>query len=128
MRPLDGKATAQLEDGLKAVLAEAFAEPPYGEGRPDDIDRAFRRFRSQTRKAGFLATVAVDQDGQVVGMTYGYRSRRPPGGGAPSPNLSRTSCGARTGTAPSGCSSLRSGRPGGAGASPLGCTPRSPGR
>lgn len=72
VRLLDGKATAQLEDGLKAVFAEAFAEPPYGEGGPDDVDRAFRRFRSQTRKAGFLAAVAFDQGDQVVGMAYGY--------------------------------------------------------
>ncbi|MER8103847.1 GNAT family N-acetyltransferase [Kitasatospora sp. NPDC094016] len=69
---LDGTTTAQLEDGLREVFAQAFAEPPYGEGSPADVDRAFRRFRSQTRKAGFLAAVAFDLDDRVVGMAYGY--------------------------------------------------------
>ncbi|GAB2725583.1 GNAT family N-acetyltransferase [Kitasatospora kifunensis] len=72
VRVLDGEATARLEDGLKAVFAEAFAEPPYGEGTVADVDRAFKRFRSQTRKPGFLASVALDPGDQVVGMAYGY--------------------------------------------------------
>ncbi|WP_371484803.1 GNAT family N-acetyltransferase [Kitasatospora sp. NBC_00315] len=71
VRVLDGEATAQLEEGLKEVFAQAFAEPPYGEG-PADVDRAFRRFRSHTRKAGFLAAVAFGPGGQVVGMAFGY--------------------------------------------------------
>ncbi|MFJ9777648.1 GNAT family N-acetyltransferase [Kitasatospora sp. NPDC101157] len=69
---LDGTATVELEDQLKVVFAEAFAEPPYGEGSQADVDRALKRFRSQTRKAGFLAAVAFAPDGQVVGMAYGY--------------------------------------------------------
>jgi len=72
VRLLDGAAAAQLEDGLREVFREAFAEPPYGEGTEADVDRAFRRFRSQTRKAGFQAAVAFDQGDQVVGMAYGY--------------------------------------------------------
>ncbi|MGW6919047.1 hypothetical protein ACWGB8_35305 [Kitasatospora sp. NPDC054939] len=54
------------------MFAEAFAEPPYGEAGPADADRAIERFRSQTKKAGFLATVAFGSDGQVVGMAYGH--------------------------------------------------------
>ncbi|WP_406092689.1 GNAT family N-acetyltransferase [Kitasatospora purpeofusca] len=70
IRPLDGKQTAGLEGQLKAVFSEAFAEPPYGEG-PADVERAFRRFRSQVRRRGFRAVVAFDGD-TVVGMAYGY--------------------------------------------------------
>ncbi|MFI9788515.1 GNAT family N-acetyltransferase [Kitasatospora sp. NPDC051984] len=72
VRVLDGEQTARLEDGLRQVFREAFAEPPYGETTPADVDRAFKRFRSQTRKAGFLAAIATAPDGQVVGMAYGY--------------------------------------------------------
>ncbi|MEY9847741.1 N-acetyltransferase family protein [Streptacidiphilus sp. MAP5-3] len=70
VRVLDGTETAELESQLREVFAEAFAEPPYGEG-PADVDRAFRRFRSQTRRKGFRAAVAFDGD-RAVGMAYGY--------------------------------------------------------
>lgn len=69
---LDGPASAELEDGLREVFAEALTEPPYKEAGPADVDRAFKRFRSQTRKASFTAAVALGPDGQVVGMTYGH--------------------------------------------------------
>ncbi|MGW7446684.1 GNAT family N-acetyltransferase [Kitasatospora sp. NPDC054795] len=67
---LGGEQTAVLELELKQVFAEAFAEPPYGEG-PADVGRAFRRFRSQVRRRGFRAAIAFD-DEAVVGMAYGY--------------------------------------------------------
>ncbi|MFJ7906095.1 GNAT family N-acetyltransferase [Kitasatospora sp. NPDC096204] len=67
---LTGERTAALEGQLREVFAEAFAEPPYGDG-PDDVARAFRRFRSQARRRGFRAAVAFDGD-TVVGMAYGY--------------------------------------------------------
>ncbi|MFJ6771500.1 GNAT family N-acetyltransferase [Kitasatospora sp. NPDC091257] len=67
---LNGEQTVELESELKQVFAEAFAEPPYGEG-PADVERAFRRFRSQTRRRGFRSAIASDDD-TVVGMAYGY--------------------------------------------------------
>ncbi|MDH6140547.1 ribosomal protein S18 acetylase RimI-like enzyme [Kitasatospora sp. GP30] len=70
VRLLDGRQTAELEVQLRTVFAEAFAEPPYGEG-PADVERAFRRFRSQVRPTGFRAVVAFDGE-TVVGMAYGY--------------------------------------------------------
>ncbi|MFI2748513.1 GNAT family N-acetyltransferase [Kitasatospora sp. NPDC018623] len=70
VRLLDGGQAAELEGRLKDVFAEAFAEPPYGEG-PADVERAFRRFRSQARRRGFRAAIAFDGD-TVVGMAYGY--------------------------------------------------------
>ncbi|MEV7022133.1 GNAT family N-acetyltransferase [Kitasatospora sp. NPDC093558] len=70
VRVLDGAQTALLEEKLKTVFAEAFAEPPYGEG-PPDVERAFRRFRSQVRRRGFRAAIAFESE-TVVGMAYGY--------------------------------------------------------
>ncbi|MFJ4096442.1 GNAT family N-acetyltransferase [Kitasatospora sp. NPDC089913] len=70
IRLLGGEQTAQLEIQLREVFAEAFAEPPYSEG-PVDVERAFRRFRSQVRRRGFRAAIAFDGD-DVVGMAYGY--------------------------------------------------------
>ncbi|MGW2868721.1 GNAT family N-acetyltransferase [Kitasatospora sp. NPDC001225] len=70
IRLLDGGEAVELEGQLKEVFAEAFAEPPYGEG-PSDVERAFRRFRSQARRRGFRAAIAFDGD-SVVGMAYGY--------------------------------------------------------
>ncbi|MGW2251289.1 GNAT family N-acetyltransferase [Kitasatospora sp. NPDC001660] len=70
VRVLDGDRTALLEEQLKAVFAEAFAESPYGDG-PPDVERAFRRFRSQVRRREFRAAVAFDGE-TVVGMAYGY--------------------------------------------------------
>ncbi|MFE6747669.1 GNAT family N-acetyltransferase [Kitasatospora purpeofusca] len=70
VRLLGGEQTAQLEAQLKAVFAEAFVEPPYGEG-PAETERAFRRFRSQVRRRGFRAAIAFDGE-DVVGMAYGY--------------------------------------------------------
>ncbi|MFC5664607.1 GNAT family N-acetyltransferase [Kitasatospora misakiensis] len=67
---LDGERTAGLEEQLRMVLGEAFAEPPYGEG-PVDVERAFQRFRSQVRRRGFRAAIAFDGD-TVVGLAYGY--------------------------------------------------------
>ncbi|WP_370218913.1 GNAT family N-acetyltransferase [Kitasatospora sp. GAS1066B] len=70
LRLLNGTETLQLEGQLREVYAEAFAEPPYHEG-PAEVERAFRRFRSQVRRRGFRAAVAFDGD-TVVGMAYGY--------------------------------------------------------
>ncbi|MEV7924602.1 MULTISPECIES: GNAT family N-acetyltransferase [unclassified Kitasatospora] len=70
VRLLDGEQAVELEGQLKEVFSEAFAEAPYGEG-PTDVERAFRRFRSQARRRGFRAAIAFDGD-TVVGMAYGY--------------------------------------------------------
>ncbi|WP_409469383.1 GNAT family N-acetyltransferase [Streptomyces sp. HC307] len=68
---MDGPAAAQAEDAFRLVYAEAFAEPPYNE-TADDVAATFRRFRSQARKATFRATLARTEDGEPVGMAYGY--------------------------------------------------------
>ncbi|MER7767708.1 GNAT family N-acetyltransferase [Kitasatospora sp. NPDC096140] len=67
---LNGDRAVDSEEQLKAVFSEAFAEPPYGEG-PPDVERAFRRFRSQVRRRGFRAAVAIYGE-TVVGMAYGH--------------------------------------------------------
>lgn len=68
---MDGPAAARAEDAFRLVYAEAFAEPPYGE-TADDVAATFRRFRSQTRKGTFRAALACAEDGEPVGMAYGY--------------------------------------------------------
>ncbi|MGW0820168.1 N-acetyltransferase family protein [Streptomyces sp. NPDC002845] len=68
---MDGPTAAQAEDAFRLVYAEAFAEPPYNETE-DDVAATFRRFRSQTRKATFRATLARTEGGEPVGMAYGY--------------------------------------------------------
>ncbi|WP_367140830.1 GNAT family N-acetyltransferase [Streptomyces sp. STD57] len=68
---MDGSAAAQAEEAFRLVYAEAFAEPPYNE-TADDVATTFRRFRSQTRKGTFRAALARAEDGEAVGMAYGY--------------------------------------------------------
>ncbi len=67
-----GTPAGAVPADLKAVFADSFAEPPYGETTSSDVDRAFKRFRPRTRKAGLLAAVAFDRGDQVVGMAYSY--------------------------------------------------------
>ncbi|KUJ65284.1 acetyltransferase [Streptomyces albus subsp. albus] len=66
-----GAAAALAEDAFRLVYAEAFAEPPYHE-TADDVAATFRRFRSQARKGTFRAALARTEDGEPVGMAYGY--------------------------------------------------------
>ncbi len=66
-----GSGAAQAEEAFRLVYAEAFAGPPYNETE-GDVAANFRRFRSQTRKATFRAALARTEDGEPVGMAYGY--------------------------------------------------------
>jgi GNAT superfamily N-acetyltransferase len=68
---MDAPTAAEAENAFRLVYTEAFAEPPYNEG-PDDVAAAFRRFRSLTRKATFRAALARAEDGEPIGMAYGY--------------------------------------------------------
>ncbi|MEU7166678.1 GNAT family N-acetyltransferase [Streptomyces morookaense] len=71
VKQLDGPAAAAAEESFRLVYAEVFAEPPYKETEAD-VAATFRRFRSQTRKTGFRAALARTQDGEAVGIAYGY--------------------------------------------------------
>lgn len=68
---MGGVGARRVEGAFRGVYAEAFAGAPYHEG-PDDVAAAFARFPALTRRAGFRAALARDEDGQPVGMTYGY--------------------------------------------------------
>ncbi|WP_228981777.1 GNAT family N-acetyltransferase [Streptomyces sp. DH12] len=68
---LDGAAAERAEDMFRLVYAEAFAEPPYNESE-GDVSVGFRRFRSQARKAAFRAALARTEEGEPVGIAYGY--------------------------------------------------------
>lgn len=68
---MDGSAAAQAVDAFRLVYADVFAEPPYNE-TADDVTAAFRRFRLQTRKPAFRGAVARTEDGEPVGMAYGW--------------------------------------------------------
>ncbi|MFF2201839.1 GNAT family N-acetyltransferase [Streptomyces sp. NPDC058145] len=72
VQSLDGRASATAEEAFRMVYAEAFSEPPYNE-KDGDVDAAFRRFRSQTRKVSFRGVLArAERVGEPVGMAYGY--------------------------------------------------------
>ncbi|MGW7363555.1 N-acetyltransferase family protein [Streptomyces sp. NPDC054841] len=75
---MDGSAAAQAEDAFRLIYAEVFAEPPHNE-TADDVAATFRRFRSQTRKPTFRAALARTEDGEPVGMAYGYPVERDTG-------------------------------------------------
>ncbi|NLU68986.1 GNAT family N-acetyltransferase [Streptomyces sp. HNM0574] len=53
------------------MYAEVFAGPPYHESG-EEIAAAFRRFRSQARKASFRGALARTGEGEPVGMAFGY--------------------------------------------------------
>ncbi|HEY5477435.1 MAG TPA: GNAT family N-acetyltransferase [Tepidiformaceae bacterium] len=64
-----------LFEGAIAVYGDAFALPPYSD--PDRGEDVAERIRSDhSHRPGFRALVAVDDDGEVAGMTYGYRGIR----------------------------------------------------
>ena len=66
-----GTSAAEIEPELRRVYREAFAEPPYNK-TADDVEANFRRFRSQVRKKSFRAVLARSDDGEPIGMAYGY--------------------------------------------------------
>ncbi|MFJ6793925.1 GNAT family N-acetyltransferase [Streptomyces sp. NPDC091268] len=68
---MDGSAAARAEDAFRAVYADVFAEPPYGESS-DDVAATFDRFRAQTRRRTFRAALARSEDGEPVGVAYGW--------------------------------------------------------
>jgi len=64
-----------LFEGAIRVYGEAFALPPYSD--PDRGMEVRARMRDVHRiRAGFQAYAAVERDGSVVGMIYGYRGAR----------------------------------------------------
>ncbi|WP_351234568.1 GNAT family N-acetyltransferase [Streptomyces sp. NPDC002133] len=71
---MDGSAAVQAKDTFKLIYAEAFAEPPYNETE-DDVAAAFRRFPVQARNRTFRAALARTEDGEPIGMAYGYPLR-----------------------------------------------------
>ncbi|WP_342671158.1 hypothetical protein [Streptomyces chattanoogensis] len=52
VEPLDGPAAARAESAFRLFYTQVFAEEPYEE-TPESIEKNFRRFRSQVRKATF---------------------------------------------------------------------------
>jgi ribosomal protein S18 acetylase RimI-like enzyme len=67
----DGQEAAWVEDELRTVYREAFAEHPYDK-TSEDVEANFRRFRSQAKKTGFRAVLARGDDGEPAAMAYGY--------------------------------------------------------
>lgn len=67
----DGEDAAWIEDKLRQIYREAFAEPPYDK-TDQDVEANFRRFRAQVKKVGFRAVLARSDDGEPIGMAYGH--------------------------------------------------------
>ncbi|CAL9398618.1 hypothetical protein SUDANB37_01430 [Streptomyces sp. enrichment culture] len=68
---MGGAGARGVEGAFRVVYAEAFAGAPHNEGA-DDVAATFRRFRSLTRKGTFRAVLGRADDGEPVGMAYGY--------------------------------------------------------
>ncbi|MEC4020026.1 GNAT family N-acetyltransferase [Streptomyces sp. H27-D2] len=68
---MDGHAAAQAEGAFTLVYSEVFTAPPYNETE-ERVAATFRRFRSQTRKGTFRGALARTEDGEPVGIAYGY--------------------------------------------------------
>ncbi|MEK0098475.1 GNAT family N-acetyltransferase [Streptomyces sp. A475] len=75
---MGGSAAAQAVDAFRLIYAEAFAEPPYDETE-EDVAAAFRRFPVQARNRTFRAALACCEDGEPVGMAYGFSLARDTG-------------------------------------------------
>lgn len=61
-----------LFEGAISVYGEAFARPPYND--PDRGQEISLRIRdTHAEREGFAGFCAVDADGNVLGMVYGYR-------------------------------------------------------
>ncbi|MEV8230110.1 GNAT family N-acetyltransferase [Streptomyces sp. NPDC079167] len=71
VQQMDGSAAVRAEEAFRTVYAEAFAEPPHDEGE-DGVAAAFRRFPVQARDRTFRAALARSEDGEPVGMAYGF--------------------------------------------------------
>lgn len=64
-----------LFEGAIAVYGEAFARPPYSD--PDRGAEVRQRLREMHGlRDGYRGLIAVADDGQIVGMCYGYHSKK----------------------------------------------------
>lgn len=63
-------ASRQL-DAFIAAYEEVYAEPPYSEG-PRDVAQFIGHYQAHVQRSGMRLVLARDEEGQVVGFTYGY--------------------------------------------------------
>jgi ribosomal protein S18 acetylase RimI-like enzyme len=69
------QTSGPLFEGAIRVYAEAFAQPPYSD--PDRGREVKSRMRDvHGKRPGFQSFAAVEEDGSVVGMIYGYHGSR----------------------------------------------------
>ncbi|MEU0936841.1 GNAT family N-acetyltransferase [Embleya sp. NPDC005971] len=63
--------------GIRAVYAEAFAEPPWHEGPEQAVEYA-RRLAADTGRPGFVGAIAVaEHTGAVLGFATGWTTATP---------------------------------------------------
>jgi ribosomal protein S18 acetylase RimI-like enzyme len=67
----DASGAAAVRGQVGALLAVAFAEPPYNDTLRD-TEQSLKRFDRHTRMPGFRLVLALD-DGAPVALAYGYR-------------------------------------------------------
>ncbi|MFI6982613.1 GNAT family N-acetyltransferase [Embleya sp. NPDC050154] len=64
-------------EGIRAVYAEAFAEPPWDEG-PEQADEYLRRLAADAGRPGFVGVVAVaESTGAVLGFCTAWTTTTP---------------------------------------------------
>lgn len=67
----DPDAAGDHLDALAELYAAAFAESPYNEG-PEHVERFRERFPDESKRPGFALVRAVDNEGRLVGLAYGW--------------------------------------------------------
>ncbi|MCQ4045789.1 GNAT family N-acetyltransferase [Streptantibioticus rubrisoli] len=72
LQVLDGPAALDQLDAFLPAYVEVYVEPPYSEG-PKDVKEFTERFaRQAATRPHFRLVLARDDEGQVIGFTYGY--------------------------------------------------------
>ncbi|MEU6166960.1 GNAT family N-acetyltransferase [Streptomyces tanashiensis] len=75
VQQLSGRRLLAYAEGVRAVYADAFGSPPWGEG-PEQADAYLRRLRDDMDRPGFTAALALDGNA-VLGWATAWTTPSP---------------------------------------------------